>query len=228
MHYFLVYNDNTHTSYLRKLIQSVEKYGSEFKIIIFNKPSMDKEFVEKNRNILECKRGGGYWLWKPYIINEVLNKINDGDIVFYLDSKFYFIDDISKIYSDYMLNNDILVWKNKPNEPNWKMKNWCKMDVIVKYNMIDKVFRENIDDCWAGAVIVKKTENTVMYMKEWLDLCCNYQDITDAPGKIKNTHFFRDHRHDQSLLSVVIYKYNIELQTLGCSSMQNACIPFSV
>jgi hypothetical protein len=59
MFYFLVYNDNTHTNYLRQLIRSVEKYGSEFKIIIFNKRNIDSEFVEKNKHILNCKRGGG-------------------------------------------------------------------------------------------------------------------------------------------------------------------------
>ena len=58
MYYFLVYNDNTHTKYVRQLIRSVEKYGSEFKIIIFNKRDIDREFVEKNKNILNCKRGG--------------------------------------------------------------------------------------------------------------------------------------------------------------------------
>ena len=228
MHYFLVYNDNTHVNHLRKLIQSVEKYGSEFKIIIFNKSSMDGEFVKKNKRILDSKRGGGYWLWKPYIINEVLKKINHDDIIFYLDAKFYFIDDISKLYSDYMVDHDLLIWKNKPNEPDYLMKNWCKMDVIVKYKMVNKVFNENVIECWAGAMVVKKSDNTLMYMKEWLDMCCNYEDISDSPCKIRNTPFFKDHRHDQSLLEVLVYKHNIELQPLACSSMQNVRIPFHV
>lgn len=226
MYYFLVYNDNTHTKYLRQLIRSVEKYGSEFKIIIFNKRDIDREFVEKNKDILNCKRGGGYWLWKPYIINEVLKKVNHDDVVFYLDSSYYFFDNLSKLYSDYMINNDILVWKNKPNSTPDFMKHWCKMDVIVKYNMVDKVFRENVDDCWAGAIIVKKTDNTVMYIQEWLDMSCNYEDITDSESRLKNSHLFRDHRHDQSLLSVVIYKYNIEPQLFPPSCLQNVRNPF--
>lgn len=226
MYYFLVYNDNTHTKYLRELIRSVEKYGSEFRVIIFNKRDIDREFVEKNKNILNCKRGGGYWLWKPYIINEVLKKVNHDDIVFYLDSKYYFFDNLSNLYSDYMTNNDILVWKNKPNgSPNF-MKHWCKMDVITKYNMVDKVFRENVDDCWAGAIIVKKTDNTVMYIQEWLDMSCNYEDITDSKSKMRNSHLFIEHRHDQSLLSIVIYKYNIEPQLLGRSCLQDIRNPF--
>jgi hypothetical protein len=139
MHYFLVYNDYTHVNYLKNLIRSVEKYGSEFKIVIFNKSQIDNEFVERNKSILECQRGGGYWLWKPYIINEFLKNINDNDIVFYLDSKYLFIENFTNLYSDFMLNNDILIWKNKPNNRLYYMKNWCKMDVICKYDMYDKV-----------------------------------------------------------------------------------------
>lgn len=226
MYYFLVYNDNTHTKYLRQLIRSVEKYGSEFKIIIFNKRDIDREFVEKNKDILNCKRGGGYWLWKPYIINEVLKKVNHDDVVFYLDSSYYFFDNLSKLYSDYMINNDILVWKNKPNSLTEVMKYWCKMDVIIKYNMFDKVFRESVVDCWAGAIIVKKTNNSVMYIQKWLNMCCNYEDITDSESKLANSHLFIDHRHDQSLLSIVMYKYNIELQLLGRSCLQDVRNPF--
>ena len=136
MFYLLVYNDNTHNIYLNKLLTSVRKFGKNCKIIKINKNDISMDFVNKNKNILSCQRGGGYWLWKPYIIHKTLTQINDNDIVFYIDSSYYFIEDnIENIFLDYMKNNNILVWKNKPNEKVWYMKNWCKMDVILKYNM---------------------------------------------------------------------------------------------
>jgi len=98
-----------------------------------------------------------------------------------------------------MKNNDLLVWKNKPNQSIFYMKNWCKMHVVDKYNMFDKVFNENAEDCWAGAFIIKKTENTVKYIQEWLDMSCVYEDITDDKSKIENSDLFIEHRHDQSL-----------------------------
>jgi hypothetical protein len=125
-----------------------------------------------------------------------------------------------------MRNNDILAWKNKPNEQVWYMKNWCKMDVIYKYNMFDKVFSENAEDCWAGALVIKKTENTIKYIQEWLDMCCIYEDITDSPSKIRNIGLFKEHRHDQSLLSIILYKYNIETQFFEKKYLQNVRSPF--
>jgi len=226
MLYFLVYNDNTHNIYLEKLLNSVKEYGKEFQIIVFNKNDIDIDFSRKNSSILNCPRGGGYWLWKPYIINETLKKVNHNDIIFYMDSKYYFLEEFTNLYLDYMKNNDLLVWKNKPNERVWYMKNWCKMDVIRKYNMFDKVFNKNAEDCWAGALVVKKTENTIKYIQEWLDMCCIYEDITDSESKLKNANIFMEHRHDQSLLRIVLYKYNIETHFFEKKYLQNVRDPF--
>jgi hypothetical protein len=37
MYYFLVYDDFTHYNFLNKLLDSIQKFGKKFKIIIFNK-----------------------------------------------------------------------------------------------------------------------------------------------------------------------------------------------
>ncbi len=224
--YFLIYKDDTHNEYIEKLIESIKTFGKNFEIIIFNKKDIDNEFVEKNQRILNSQRGGGYWLWKPYIIYNTLQKLNDNDLLFYLDSKYYFIDDFRKLFMNYMESNDIMIWKNKPNEPTSFMKNYCKMDVIMKYNMYDKVFNKNAEDCWAGALILKKNEKNISYVKEWLDMCCIYENITDSKSIIKNKKLFIDHRHDQSLLSIIIHKYNIPMNIFEKKYLQNVRIPF--
>ena len=226
MKYFLVYNDNTHSNEILKLIESVKEYGDGFEIVVFNKEDVDIDFAETHKSILSQSRGGGYWLWKPYVIKTLLNKVNDDDIVFYLDSKYYFTEDFTNLYSEYITNNDLLVWKNKPNEPVWYMKNFCKMDVILKYDMYDKVFNGNAEDCWAGAILVRKTENAAKYMNEWFTMCCEYEDITDSQSKSANSEVFIEHRHDQSLLSIVLHKYNIQMQYFERKYLQNTRVPY--
>jgi len=226
MLYFLVYNDNTHLEYLQQLIESVKKYGKDFEIIVFDKNDIDKDFIENNTSILNNSIGGGYWLWKPYIINETLKRIKDDDIVFYLDSKYYFLEEFTNLYINIIENKDMIVWKNKPNEPIYYMKNWCKMDVIEKYKMNEKVFQDNAEDCWGGALILKKNSNTIKIIKEWLEMCCIYEDITNIPSKKENSSLFHEHRHDQSLLSIIIHKYNIEMQYFEKKYLQNVRVPF--
>jgi hypothetical protein len=226
MLFFIVYNDGSHTRQILKLLESVKKYGKEFEIIVFNRSDIDNDFLTKYHSILTLSRGGGYWLWKPYLINKVLNLINENDIIFYLDSEYYFTEDFTNLYIDHLLNNDILIWKNKPNDLIYYMKNWCKMDVIKKYKIYDKVFKENIEDCWAGAMIIRKTNNTLKYMKEWLEMCCIFEDITDSASIEKNDQQYKEHRHDQSLLSIIVNKYNIKTQYFSKKYLQNARYPY--
>jgi len=225
--YFLTYDDNTtcYNNDRNNLINSVSKY-SNFQTIVFNKNNIDFYFNKTNEKILNSQRGGGYWLWKPYIILATLNNMNNEDLLFYLDSKYYFVKNFENLYKDKLNETNIIVWKNKPNEEITYLKNYCKMDVIKKYNIENLTFNYNCECCWAGAIIIKKTNQTMQIMKEWLEMCCNYNDITDSPSTIPNSSLFIDHRHDQSLLSIVLHKYNIKFYFFEKEFMQNVRQPW--
>jgi hypothetical protein len=65
--------------------------------IMFNKRILDNnpEFINRNKNILQRKRGAGYWLWKLFIIFQELHLARDGDIIVYSDASVNFIANIS-------------------------------------------------------------------------------------------------------------------------------------
>ena len=99
------------------------------------------------------------------------------------------------------------------------------MDVIDQYDMFDKVFYENAEDCWAGMIFVRKTEQTMAYVEEWLSMC-NYETISDSPSQEKNARMFIEHRHDQSLLSIVLHKHQIPMEPLEKKYIQDLRNPF--
>lgn len=224
MYYFVVYHDQTHTADLQRLLDSVQRFGKEFEIIVFPKSEIDPEFAEKNKDILSLPRGGGYWLWKPYILNTIMNVLEEGDILFYLDAKYCFTEEFVPWVNQLLSGQDLVVFQNKPNEIVYYMKEWCKMDVLEKYNMKQKAFEENAIDAWAGCLLLRKTEFTHKFLKEWLEMC-TYENITDSPSVSINP-FFRDHRHDQSLLSVLLHKYKIPLPYFEKRYLQNIRIPY--
>jgi hypothetical protein len=226
MYYFLTYNDGTHIDFMEKLIESVKQFGKQFNIIIFNKNDIDANFSEVNKHILDLPRGGGYWLWKPYIIHETMKRLNTGDILFYLDSKYYFTEDFDKLYEPLLKYNDIVIWKNKPNDDSFLMKNYCKMDIIQKYDMYDKIFNQDIESCWAGAICIRKNDDTLKIIEEWLNMCTIGRDITDEPSMIANRQEFIEHRHDQSLLTIILHKNNIPFHYFVKCYLQNVRSPY--
>src|SRR4051812_31036380 len=47
---------------------------------------VETPFYQQNQGILDVARGGGYWLWKPYIILDTLRDIaHEDDFVIYWD-----------------------------------------------------------------------------------------------------------------------------------------------
>ncbi|CAF1489149.1 unnamed protein product [Adineta steineri] len=56
--------------------------------LMFKKEIVDTDpmFANRNKNILNRKRGAGYWLWKPFILLQELYLARDGDIIVYSDA----------------------------------------------------------------------------------------------------------------------------------------------
>ena len=90
------------------------------------------DFKNRNRNILERKRGAGYWLWKPFIPFQELYLARDGDIIIYSDSLVDFVANISyltkltekqdiivfqlagmKVRDDISRSNSICIYRNQ-------------------------------------------------------------------------------------------------------------------
>ena len=71
---------------------------------------LDPAFVRKNAHIFTQKTGGGYWLWKPWVIAETLRKIPEGDILIYADTGFVLKKDITKLVEE-LTEQDILVFQ---------------------------------------------------------------------------------------------------------------------
>ena len=60
-----------------------------------------------------------------------------------------------------------------------------------------------------GAVLFAVNKETRSLVSEWYRLASIYHFIDDSPSKIPNTPDFREHRHDQSLFSLLTKKYNM-------------------
>ena len=166
----------------------------------------DKVFWNQHSNFIENnKRGYGYWLWKPYIIKKTMETMNDGDILLYLDCgceidirkkekiKTYF----EFVKSDYIIGSFTLIEKD-----------WTKMDLIKKMNMLNDNYL-NSNQRQAGVLLFLVCDKTRNIINEWYELSCDYHNINDNPSVEKNYDEFKEHRHDQSIFSLLTKKYAV-------------------
>jgi len=163
-------------------------------------------FYHQNRAILDQPRGVGYWLWKPFIINEALNSLSDGDIVIYIDAGARIIDSLNPLLSLCTEEQPILLFGNG----NHANSMWTKRDTFVLMDCDTESYWHGLP-CDAACCVFRRSPLAIQFVQEWLTFCCDERILTDRPntsGK-KNFHDFIEHRHDQSVLSLLALKYRL-------------------
>jgi hypothetical protein len=207
MIHFICFADNKFINTLKRI--ELEALNSEFfnKVVTFSEDFLD----EKTLNYCYSNgRGFGYWSWKSYIVYEYMKKLDYGDILVYSDAgntinvngkdrfKFY-IDYLSQDYNDSIFFH----------MPQHLEKTWTKMDAIDFLDSYDLIDTGQIAAC---SFLIKKTDRTVELVKKWRDVCYDHKNlIDDTESKIENDGTFSEHRHDQSILSILVKKMKIEL-----------------
>jgi hypothetical protein len=166
-----------------------------------------KSFYEKNKFILSQKRGNGYWLWKPFIILNALKQLKDGEVLIHIDAGTKFVnspDELIKILD----KKEIILFYNNGN----LNSTWTKRDCFYYMNCDTAEYHKK-SQVVAGYLALRKTKFVVDMLEEWLHYAQDERIITDNENicGLPNYPEFKDHRHDQSILTNLAIKYNIEL-----------------
>ena len=194
----------------KKLNLSALKFGID-EVIPYNDRILKKTlFYRQNKAILNQERGAGYWLWKPYIILDTINKINDVDLLFYSDAGAEITRDISPLVDICIAQEGILLFKHIHRY--LTNKEWTKRDCFVLMNCDSEAYW-NAEQVRSNFQLYMKNEKNRKFLEEWMHYCKIPEIITDLPNTCGLNNFpeFKDHRHDQSVLSLLAVKYGIEL-----------------
>lgn len=190
----------------QRLIDSAKKYEPILYSEDFLKKCEDfwpihRDFIEKNA------RGYGYWLWKPYLIKHTMQFMDENDVLFYCDTDFIFRENNFN-----ELLKDVKKCKIIGSSTGRKELTWNKMDTI---NRIGVEISENDIQIQAGILLISVCKETRTLVEEWYSICCEntYKYLDDTPSSKLNHSSFIEHRHDQSIFSLLLKKHNIGYQT---------------
>lgn len=207
--YLINYADKTYYNSQKNNTKTAIDIGGFDEVISYNKLSLDENFYLKNKHILDQPRGVGYWLWKPYLILKALEKLEDNDILFYCDSGIEFIKNIDELIP-IMDSTDqkMLAFRLDDIHPN---KRWTKRDCFVNLGLDEEKYANHIQ-LLASYIIMRKNDFIISFMKEWLQYAEDYRNITDSTNEcgLPNYFEFVDHRHDQSIYSLLALKHEIK------------------
>ena len=166
---------------------------------------IDPKFRDKNKDILIRKRGNGYWLWKPYFILKTLKeKLNEGDYLIYTDSGILYMNS-TWIIIDFLENKNAEMWAI---QTRYIEKSYTKRDAFILLGA-DMPFYTETPQYMAGIQIYKKSKFTEKFLEEVLYYSQDKRIITDDDNTLGFINYkgFKENRHDQTVLSIMIKKY---------------------
>jgi hypothetical protein len=159
-------------------------------------------FIKNNKRLY------GYCIWKPYLVLKILETMKEGDRLFYADSGCQFDFDCEDPKSQYetMLGHmgDQIMSATYCNIDH----NMTKRDLVVHLNMEDHP-RLKSGQIQTTTFLLTKCERIMNFVRLWYSMCCNYHFIDDTPSIIPNHSNYDEHRHEQSVFSLLAKKLDI-------------------
>jgi len=203
--HFITFGNDLFEKQRQKLVKQAIDTGW-FDSVIEETPDTIYDFYLQHKSFIDNnKRGYGYWIWKPYIILRQLEKMNDGDFLFYTDSGATILPHRKNKFDAYI---NLLNQSNTPvlsfGLQSITERQFQKMSVLKEFGLDKNEEFLNSNQVESGIVICKKTDYTIKFMKKWLDLVLqdNYRLVVDYDDE-EQLDGYIGHRHDQSLLSVL-------------------------
>ncbi len=180
--------------------------GKVDEVILYSPGDLDKNFVQKNQNILSAARGNGYWLWKPYFVRKTLQQIEEGDYLLYMDAASVVLQDIHKLVSCMERDEQDLMSFCLP-DINIEKK-WTKRDAFILLGA-DTEEIVNSPQRMATFLLIKKTKKTMDFIDEYLYYAQDERIITDLPNVMGKENYpdWQENRHDQTIYSLLCKKY---------------------
>ncbi len=203
---FLTYSDSNYKISAKRLVRQAYNLNVFRNIYSCTVNDIDDSFRKKFKNTLKIKRGAGYWIWKPYIINKYLKSMKTNDFLIYMDAGCSINKRGFKRFKEYL---DILEESDQgviSFELNHRENEYTNKKCFRYFGLDEKKIKSN--QLMATILIMKKNRLLEKQISEWLEVVNNNIDLfTDRLTK-NELKKFKLHRHDQSIFSLIRKKYN--------------------
>ena len=183
---------------------SAKIFGKFDNVLEYNFSDIDEETISQNtENLKYLKKGAGNYFWKAYIVEKALHTINDGDYLMYADSGSFFLKSILPLVKHMKdQKKDILCFRLPLIE-----KQWTKRDAFLLMDCDSEKYTES-PQTMATFFLLKKTKKTIDFISTYKKYCFDSRILSDDPNVIGKENYaqFIEHRHDQSILSLLSKK----------------------
>ena len=159
-----------------------------------------KQFMETH------PRGYGFWIWKTLVLRDMMKKAAPDDVIFYADAG-------CGISTTPAARARFAEWiHDMRTHPSHRLsfqmvhieETWTKADLFEFMGCDEPCYRKSGQQI-AGIQAYLNTPGNHDFLREHLRIASadGFHYLNDEPSRTPNAPTFRDHRHDQSILSLL-------------------------
>lgn len=210
----IAYADAALAYSLKRIGRQARRLNVFDEVILYTPDDLSDDF--KSHPLMQYRRGGGYWSWKPWLIQKTLREHTPGDIVVYVDagSTLRKSPEWSHLF-ELMKQYDTLCFQYAETVPEFarwgnastKIKYWTKKSTLTFLDQYfqDEAYREN-SKVMGGLLFMKNPDNSLL--RQWLDITLNHPEIIVDPSEEEMKEQepgFAYHKHEQSIITALAY-----------------------
>ena len=134
-----------------------------------------------------------------------MEKAQEGDIVMYIDSGISLIrgtDNTVTNFIKYIRASEKDIFLKAGNQLNG---HYTKRAALLHFGLDTEEFRNESHQLEAAIMVLKNTQKARDFVNKWLEACGIESILTDLRTSVVEHGEFKDHRHDQALLTLLYY-----------------------
>jgi hypothetical protein len=220
MNYLIFFGDNSF-KYKKLLLEKEATSVGWFDKIIIHSPETILDFLNQHQDFVQkYKRGYGYWIWKPYVILDLLKQINYGDTITYIDCGASILKHKKNRFDEYLkilneTDKPIIAFGELFENPQYAEKYFQKMKILKRFNLHNDEIFLNSGQVESGVFICKKSNFALNFFQEWLSIVLenNYYLVNDEDD-LEQLECFIENRHDQSIFSILCKLHKVHILDL--------------
>lgn len=218
---FLSFADSRYAAALSRIQKQAKALGVYDRVVTMSERDLQPNFARQHQDLLRPDiRGFGYWIWKPFIIAQLLDELVDGAVVHYADAGCHLNPrGIARLYEyfnhAFESESGLTAFQARtpgpPLEhdgralPHYVDEAWTKGDLIDRLGVRHRPDILKTPTIGAGILFVRKGSLGEEGVREWSRICSeDNQLIDDAPSLSPNEAAFVEHRHDQAVFSLLV------------------------
>lgn len=207
--YFITYGDKRFRKSKKRLVSQAKLFGFD-SVKAFGFNDISNDFITKTKPYINDVKGGGYWLWKPFFLKKTLDEMQDGDILVYLDAGCELNISGKKRFSEYIeimnANKGVLSF----HLPGLKECSYTNDAVFEYFEIAPSSTIYNSNQIIGTCLLIKKNDLTKQLTDDFFNIAIQRPELFSDIYNVKTTRSnFIDHRHDQSIFSVLRKKYDL-------------------